>query len=192
MHAYTNPAFHPAFVSRIPKPAPHRPPRAKDPQPDTPPGDAPQQFLEELPSTSQMQPAPQLHASPAGFESQGLLPSAQHAQRSAEQLDSTTSASATRQQQQDDLSVQQDDSLAQLFQRPGHEVVSVVWQDESSAASQPYDLQAAAMTAGRALHAELHSTQQGSSAEEEEQRGFADGCRRLVAVIEVGQPKFLQ
>lgn len=192
MHAYTNPAFHPAFVSRIPKPGPHRPPQPKDPLSDTPLGDAPQQLLEELPSTSHMQPAPQPHVLPAGLESPGLLQPAQHAQHSGVQLDSVTPSSATRQQQQDDSSVQQDDSLAQLFLRPGHEVVSVVWQEESPVATQPHERQAAAMTAGHALRAELDGIQQGSSAEEEEQRGFADGCRRLVAVIEVGQPKSLQ
>ena len=198
MHAYTNPAFHPAFVSRIPKPAPHRPLQAKDPQPATTPGDAAQHFLKELPSTSHMQPAWQAHALPAGFETRKLLHDAQHAQHSVDQgtadlhtsrrqLDLTAPALCSQRQQQDDSSVRQYDSSVQLFQRPGHEVMSIVWEDDSLVGSQQHGIQTAASTAGHDLHAEQQSVEQESGAGDEEQRQFADGCRRLVAVIEVGQ-----
>ena len=198
MHAYTNPAFYPGFVSRIPKPGPQRPSQEKYPQPVHPLGDAAQQLLKELPSTSQMQSAWQLHALPAGVEPTRLLHEAQHAQHRAvqgatdlhtspQQLDKTVPASSTQHQQlQDDASVRQHDSSAQLFQRPGHEVTSVVWEDDSRVGSQQHDVQAAAITAGHALHAEHESMEQRSGARDEEQRCFADGCRRLVAVIEVG------
>ena len=197
MHAYTNPAFCPAFVSRIPKPAPHRPLQAKGTQPATTPGDAAQHTLKELPSTSHMQPAWPAHALPAGFEPRKLLHDAQHAQHSIDQgtadlhtsrrqPDLTVPALWTQHQQQDDSSVRQYDSSVQLFQRPGHEVMSVVWEDDSLVGSQP-GVQAAASTAGHALHAEQQSVEQESGAGDEEQRQFADGCRRLVAVIEVGQ-----
>lgn len=203
MHAYTNPAFRPAFVSRIPKPAPHQPPQAKDPQPANHPGDVGQQLLKELPSTSHMQPAWQPHALPAGFEPEGALHEAQHAQHGAvqgptdlhtsrRQLNTTAPASSSQHQQQDGSSVWQHDSSVQLFQQPGHEVMSVVWDDDSRVGSQHHDTQAAARTAGHALHAGQETVEQGSGAGDEEQRHFADGCRRLVAVIEVGQFKTSQ
>lgn len=200
MQAYTNPAFRPAFVSRIPKPTPHRPPEAKDPQPATHLGNAAQQLLKELPSTSHMQPAWQPHALPAGFEPEGALHEAQHAQHRAVQgatdlhtsqglLDTTVPALSSQHQQHDDSSVWQHDSSVQLFQLPGHEVMSVVWDDDSQVESQQHGIQAAARTAGHALHAGQESMEQGSGARDEEQHHFADGCRRLVAVIEVGSSK---
>ena len=125
---------------------------------------------------------------------------AQHAQHGAvqgstdlhtsqQQLDRAASASPTQQQQQHGSSVQRDDSSIQLFQRPGHEIVSVVWEDDSLVGSQQHELPAAArlaVHAEHALHAEQNSVHQGSCDEHDEQLYFADGCRRLVAVIEVG------
>ena len=57
-----------------------------------------------------------------------------------------------------------------------------MWEDGSLEESQQPDPQAAAKGAGHASHAELDSLQQGRDAEGD----FADMCRRLVAVIEVG------
>ena len=213
MHAYTNPAFHPAFVSRIPKPAPRHPhhgkqdfqqcathPQLSHDNPKAPSGDA-QHPLEELPSTSHMQPAQQSHDLPAAFGPLDQVQKAQNAQQGAVQAYAipispdahkqvnVASPSAEEQQHQQ----QQHDSSLQLFQQPGHEVVCVVWEDS---AGQQHDVNSEhaarhAVPAEHAAHAGLDSIEQREAAEGglEEQRSFGDMCRRLGAVIEVRQRK---
>ncbi|KAL3131608.1 hypothetical protein ABBQ38_007905 [Trebouxia sp. C0009 RCD-2024] len=196
MQAYANPAFHPSFVSRIPKPAPRQPRQAKNAQPFSPAGEG-QQPLQELPSTSQMQPAVLPHALPAGFETRRLSQEAQQAQHGAGQADrnlltlrpavSQIASVSTTQQQRE-----QDDSTVQLFQRPGHEVVSVVWEESHDRLheSRQHADHAAASSAGHAVHAgpaghaEMGSLQGVRDAEGQQAPDFADMCRRLGAVIE--------
>lgn len=223
MHAYTNPAFCPAFVSRIPKPAPLHPPRKpgdpkqisahfkrnlrsprlpleqsqhnfQDPkQPAAPPkSDArdPLHPLEELPSTSQMQPA--VPAMPAAFEPHSLG-ALQHA--GEEGGDRAQQASAERLADAQHCPV----SPSHLFHQPGHAVVSVVYED----AVQSNHLQKHvvgvlpagddAETSTQALHAGPHTfkhmraVQQEGEVDDWDEPSFGDMCRRLVAVIEVYQ-----
>ena len=206
MSAYTNPAFHPPFISRIPKPAPMHPTHGSR-DPSQPLGHLPaalrssQQPLEELPSTSQMQPAPQQHALPAVFEkaatvvlSHGLHPG-HHGDQEAK---TGNQHSGPPQQQVGRQSAPADQqrhaSSAHLFHQPGHEVVSVVSEDATPSSRQqdhPAGASEGAATTGEGMHAWTDVWhQQGQQQEEEDGRGrcppsFGESCRRLVAVIEV-------
>ncbi len=198
MHSYTNPAFHPAFISRIPKPAPlpHQPLRHRSQVLRQS-----QQPLEELPSTSQMHPAPQQHALPAVFEhteslSNGNDPPAQQEFRQGHSRDQHA-AGAEADTQFTSPDRQQRGSASHLFQQPGHAAVSVVSEDCATprqpagyarGASQP------GVTAQHDMHAEHAdlSESQNSGVEQRAPEGstevdpsFGDLCRRLAAVIEV-------
>ena len=226
MHAYTNPAFCPAFVSRIPKPAPLHPPHKpgdpkqisahfkrnprsprlpleqsqhnpEDPkQPAGTPRPAtrdPLHPLEELPSTSQMQPA--VPAMPTGFEMSlklHRLGAIQH----AGQEDSDRPQQEAAELPPDDQ--QRPTSSSNLFHQPGHAVVSVVSEDAVQSSHQqehavgvlPADC---AGDSTHALHAGPHTlkhvraVQQEGEVDDWDEPSFGDMCRRLVAVTEVSQ-----
>ena len=227
MHAYTNPAFCPAFVSRIPKPAPlhparkpgdpkqisahfkrnprsprlpleHSEPNSQDPkQPSPTPQPAtrdPLHPLEELPSTSQMQPA--VPAMPAGFESSPKphrLGALQHA--GPEDSDRPQRAAAKHLADAQQCPT----SSSHLFHQPGHEVVSVVFEDAAHSSHQQ-DHVIGVLPAGghaedstHALHAgpdsfkNVRAVQQEGEVDAWDEPGFGDMCRRLVAVTEVPQ-----
>jgi len=219
MHAYTNPAFCPAFVSRIPKPAPLHPPRklgdpkqisahfkrnprsprlpleqsehnsqdpkhpAGTPQPAT---RDPLHPLEELLSTSQMQPA--VPAMPAAFEL-SLKPHRLGALQRAGQEDRDRPQRAAA----------EDTSSSNLFHQPGHEVVSVVSEDAVQSSHQQEHVIGVLPAGGHAedglhaLHAgpdtfkHVRAVQQEGEVDDWDEPGFGDMCRRLVAVTEVWQ-----
>lgn len=242
MHAYNNPAFHPAFVSRIPKPAPLQPPHKHGDLEQAPaqpqhgrrspllplkqslhslrdprqlPGDPhyshrdPKQTpwaahhsardpLEELPSTSQMQPAmpavlqvPSLPLRLDATQQNKGQEAAQHQQRVAEHP-------CDDNQQQHIVS-------SHLFSQPGHEIVSFVSEDtESSSQRQERGTGAfQAVGAGQNGVCALHAGPDASNVLSFEGRegnpggangdepGFGDLCRRLVAVTEVQLSFFL-
>ena len=236
MHAYNNPAFHPAFVSRIPKPAPLHPPHKPgdleqapaQPQhgrrspllplkqslhslrdPKQLPGDShyshrdPKQTpwaahhsardpLEELPSTSQMQPAV-----PAVLQVPSLplrLDTTQQnrGQEAAQHQQSIAEHPCDGKQQQHIVS-------SHLFHQPGHEVVSFVSEDTESSSQQQEHGTGASQADGAgqngvcALHAGPDDSKilscEGREGNPEgahsDEPGFGDMCRRLVAVTEV-------
>ena len=222
MHAYTNPAFCPAFVSRIPKPAPVQPPRKPgdpkqisahikprsprlpleqsqhSPQDAKQPAGTPQPAtrdplhpLEELPSTSQMQPA--VPAMPAGFEL-SLKPHRLGALQHPGQGDSNRPQQAAAEGVID--AQHRPTSSSHLFHQPGHAVASVVSED-AAPSSHPQEHALGVSHAGKAglhaLHAEpgafkhAGAAQQEGEVDEWDEPGFGDMCRRLAAVIEVLQ-----
>ncbi len=227
MHAYTNPAFCPAFVSRIPKPAPLLPlrkpgdpkqisahfkrnPRSlrlpleqpqHNPQDPKQPAGTPQPAtrdslhpLEELPSTSQMQPA--VPAMPAGFE-MSLKPHRLGALQHTGQEDSDRPQQAAAEHLADDQ--QCPTSSFNLFHQPGHEVVSIVSEDAVQSSHRQEEVVGILPAGGfaedglHALHAgpdifkHVRAAQQEGEVDEWDESSFGDMCRRLVAVTEVLQ-----
>ncbi|DBA98665.1 TPA: hypothetical protein ACH3X1_014446 [Trebouxia sp. C0004] len=224
IHAYTNPAFCPAFVSRIPKPAPLNPTRkpgdpkqtsahfkrnprsprlaleqsqhnSQDPkQPAGNPQPATRDSLhpfEELPSTSQMQPA--VHAMPAGFESSfksHRLGAIQHAGQERSDWPQRAAAAYLADDQQ------RPTSSSHLFHQPGHTFVSVVSEDAAQSSHQQEHIVGALPAGDRAedsihaLHAgpyafkHLRAVQEEGNGDDWDESSFGDMCRRLVAVTE--------
>lgn len=189
MHSFTNPAFRPTFVSRIPKPAPIQPPR------DLPPP------LQELPSTSHMQMGPRPEVLPAGHPAQELTlhaPERQPApgtdQLSIDQAKLQEAGEATGLQSIDPvrlLQLQHHDQQrapGQLFARPGHDILAVISGEEGP--SQQQQAAAADPVGGPSqISRDATGAQEQSMGSLEALDGdgthFGDLCRRLVAVIEV-------
>lgn len=170
MLAYLNPAFNPSFISRIPKPAPLQAP------------------LQELSSTSQMQPAQHhhalyaVHALPAASQtfkdgpSSGGQPDCRPGGSSllgmSDAQPPCSDPQALSHPQQ--LTVPSD----HVFSQPGHAVASVVCTED---AQQPDQF---VIDQTSSLHA-WTDQQLGLHADAESDTDFGVTCQRLVAIIEV-------
>lgn len=151
--AYVNPAFNPSFVSRIPKPAPLHPP------------------LQELSSTSQMQPAQPHHDMHALH--------AAHAQ-SSDLLTAKPNLSpmhlSSGEQQRVHQQQWQQLASARVFSQPGHQVTAVVCSDDDDIGQSSSDPRAD-VDAEQQLELLLEDAETNAD--------FGVICQRLVAFIEV-------
>ena len=170
MLAYLNPAFNPSFISRIPKPAPLQAP------------------LQELSSTSQMQPAQHHHALYAVHALPVAGQTLKDGPSSAGQPDCRPGGSSLHGMSDvqplciDPQASTHPQQLAapseHVFSRPGHAVASVVCPEDAQQPDQFVTDQTSS------LHA-WTDQQLGLRADAESDSDFGVTCQRLVAIIEV-------